>query len=218
MLLTVFSHNANNLPIKKIATHPAKNSWGTVFLFPQVHLYPDSNPKDPKNDTAELVQKETYQTLDYLLQSKNIKFIMVEGDLYGEVSTEKIKTIRDKIDNDFSGRETILLGAPENLKAAGRNIVLYGSENSATREESKKILSNFIQSPNKHKHIRKKLNEIVLNQRNKETAENFSKGLWETNNNVGVLQFGAAHTKGLIRELNKQGLTVIVITVDGVST
>lgn len=58
----------------------------------------------------------------------------------------------------------------------------------------------------------KKVEQQIIEVRNKETAENFAKALKDQNLNIGMLQFGAGHTEGLVAELNKLGISVIVVT------
>jgi len=58
-----------------------------------------------------------------------------------------------------------------------------------------------------------KIQEVVVDRRNEETAWNLAHGLAEQNYTVGILQFGAGHEEGLIPELQEQGLSVVVITV-----
>ncbi len=57
------------------------------------------------------------------------------------------------------------------------------------------------------------INTIVIDKRNEETAVNFARGLNETSQTTGILQFGAGHETGLVPALNRQGLSVIVVTV-----
>ncbi len=56
-----------------------------------------------------------------------------------------------------------------------------------------------------------RIQTVVIDKRNQETAENFTKALKAGNTTVGILQFGAGHEEGLVKELNKQGITVIVV-------
>jgi nucleoside-diphosphate-sugar epimerase len=44
------------------------------------------------------------------------------------------------------------------------------------------------------------------------SRENFADAMKEKGIKAGVLQFGAGHKDGLIKELNKRGISVIVIT------
>ena len=55
------------------------------------------------------------------------------------------------------------------------------------------------------------INTVVLNERNKDAAENFSKALKENEMNTGIIQYGAEHEKGLTEELNKRGISVFVV-------
>lgn len=63
----------------------------------------------------------------------------------------------------------------------------------------------------------KNLESVVVERRNQETAKNFSQALKENGKNTGILQFGAGHEEGLIQELQKNGLSVIVIVPNEVS-
>lgn len=62
----------------------------------------------------------------------------------------------------------------------------------------------------------KQINEVIIDRRNKETAVNFARGLEDTNQITGILQFGAGHKERLIKELNKNKISVIVVTPDRV--
>lgn len=60
------------------------------------------------------------------------------------------------------------------------------------------------------------IDRLVVQRRNGETAENFSRMLTEQRQTIGVLQYGAGHEEGLIKELNNRQLSVIVITAQEV--
>lgn len=348
-----------DLPIGQITIHNAQGEWGTAVLIPQYHRYPGTESKDPVNNSAQKTQEEIYEILPHINEYYNTNLVMVEGELYGQVSSEKLKTVNEKVTerNVLSGqlqrltpllkkdgldsqeekfikdckdavaemdRDIILTGAPFKLNAEGKDIVLFGSENQFTREESKKLVKNYIylqdrekqlhgqskrlssrnnqsnklfsndlqsllskllksKSPQdslavdlkKFKNIAKsngndelleiiknieatlraskdtifaknkglsiqstqnrkenpyayinnpkkienmlqeteqKINEVVIDKRNQETAENFTQMLREKKHQNGIIQFGAGHEQGLIQELNKQGISVVVIT------
>lgn len=63
----------------------------------------------------------------------------------------------------------------------------------------------------------KQIDEVIVKKRNHETAENFARVLKEQGQTTGILQFGAGHEEGLTQELNKQGLSVIVVTANEVA-
>ncbi|GEM_PF-3480250 len=58
---------------------------------------------------------------------------------------------------------------------------------------------------------------LVLEQRNKETAENARKLLEQTSESVLVLQYGAKHEEGLRRELLKQGMSVVTVKTNALN-
>lgn len=56
-----------------------------------------------------------------------------------------------------------------------------------------------------------KIQQLVVDRRNAETAQNFANALKTEKKNVGIIEFGAGHEKGLVKEFNKQGLSVVVV-------
>lgn len=58
----------------------------------------------------------------------------------------------------------------------------------------------------------KQIKQIVIDQRNREAAENARYALAATGEEAGVVQFGSGHTEGLVQEMNRQGLSVVVVT------
>ncbi len=342
------------MPVGEISSHPVDHALGTAILIPQFHHNPGTDPQEKINDAAETTQQQIYTVLQYLIEQHGIRMVMVEGEIFGNVSQEKIERLakkivsrdsfsaqcdtleqalaRDPLDPKTEGRllnklaqaekevdrEIILKGAPLVLKAEGASLTLYGSENKKTQEASAKLIRNYIylndraqelaraprqqkttrqlfsgdiqelllqllsaegtdaaarefstltalaqksnnaqltkllkktedaftqlqeqdnslsintatnktpsRSENPYQNIRsekeiqelledteEQIDTLVLEQRNSETAENFSKALVESNENVGVLPFGAGHKEGLVRELNARGYSVVVV-------
>jgi pheromone shutdown protein TraB len=60
--------------------------------------------------------------------------------------------------------------------------------------------------------IEERIKEVVIDKRNREAAENARYALEETGKTSAMVQFGAGHTDGLVKEMNAQGLSVVVIT------
>lgn len=63
----------------------------------------------------------------------------------------------------------------------------------------------------------KQIDEVIVKKRNHETAENLAMAMKEKGQKTGILQFGAGHEEGLTQELNKQGLSVIVVMTNEVA-
>lgn len=63
-----------------------------------------------------------------------------------------------------------------------------------------------------------KINKTIVERRNKETAENFAESLENHDENIGIIQYGAGHKLGLVKELNKRGISVIVVTPQAVAS
>lgn len=353
-------NHLEDLPIGKITTHKAEQEWGTAILIPQYHRYPGTESKDSINNSAKEAQEQIYEILPHIQEQYGTDLVMVEGELYGQVSAEKLESINKKITerNELSAehqrlvnllkkdgfnaeeercvknfdraiaeinRDITLNGAPFKLKAEGKNIIIFGAENQSTREESKKLVKNYIYLQDREKQLRgyhperlsfrdnqsnklfssdlklllskllksrsskdilmndlkklkitaesnnnkellriirdieqtlrksnnntavsgrmlatqstqsreenpyrnvnspdkiermlqeteQKIDEIIVDKRNQETAENFANMLREKKGQNGIIQFGAGHEQGLIQELNKRGISVMVIT------
>ncbi len=65
--------------------------------------------------------------------------------------------------------------------------------------------------------VEKQITDVVINERNAETTENFARGLVNTDNTVGIIQYGAGHEAGLTAEMNKHHIAVIVVTPTSVT-
>ena len=63
-----------------------------------------------------------------------------------------------------------------------------------------------------HKKTEDKINEVIKDGRNVAVAENTADYINSNPTSKGILVFGAQHKEGVIKELNKQNLSVIVIT------
>jgi uncharacterized protein (DUF2164 family) len=353
------------LPVGEVKSFEALNSKYTTVFIPQKHKFPGSAAADPKNDSAEIAQNEIYQIMEYLNQEHGVDLVAVEGELFGEVTDEKmgpyegqvamkaelskkmneLKIDLEKQDFDPSleneileagartiavmDRELILAGAGQKIKADSDNIKLFGLENLETRERSAVVVRDYIyqkdqlaacsghtenplmrmmrenrlldlkqaqgpgnalqilaklkqqqngtgelsnaldrleqeaklknshetarlaaeakdilekmragksakqanfssgskRSDNPYKGINdpekmkqlisqseQKINDLVIDQRNVETAENLARIMDEQNESMSIIQFGAGHEEGLIQEMNKHGISVIVVT------
>ncbi|MDP3697792.1 MAG: hypothetical protein Q8R55_07335 [Candidatus Taylorbacteria bacterium] len=193
-----------NLPVKKIKNYSVENSKGTAIFFPQYHRYPESRVSDPVNNSPQRSQEEIYSVLDHLVSGFGIDLLLVEGELYGKVPPVKIENL--------SSREIILKGASVILKSKKNHLILFGTENEDTLKESGILVKDYITK--KSPELEKKIQDVVVDRRNKEAAKNFARTLQETDKRIGIIQFGAGHTAGLIKELNRQGISVIVVTTD----
>lgn len=100
---------------------------------------------------------------------------------------------------------------------SGSKTVASASQSPAREDNPYKSETNLNKLKELLKDTEKKIEKTVINQRNREAAESFAEALSATKEKTGILQFGAGHEKGLIEELNKQGISVIVITPDKVA-
>lgn len=63
-----------------------------------------------------------------------------------------------------------------------------------------------------------KMENVVLKQRNTDAVDNFADNLKTLNRNTGIIVFGAEHKAGLIQDLNEKGISVVTISVNGLSS
>jgi hypothetical protein len=115
----------------------------------------------------------------------------------------------DKIASDLRA----LNAADAALKASEAKATVNNSQPAPSRSDNPYAgINNVNQLNSMLQQSEQQVQQYVIDERNTEAAANFAKGLQETGNNVGILQFGAGHEEGLVSELQKQGLSVIVVT------
>ncbi len=348
------------LPVGEVKSYPVANAAGTVIYIPQYHRSPDANVEETFTKSAEKTQNQLHQILSFLLDKARVGFVMMEGQLYGEVPQSKVNTVaqelkekdilakdyqslKESLDSKHKGhfdksakeavlngvnqelakmdQDIILHGAPLALAAEGKNFLLFGSENEGTYKESANIVENYLaikerlsqvqnlsynrqtqnlftlpneatlnffskllsgnslassflileeqareigdndlaglittikerldqvggdkqnqalmkltnpqtqenpyrrvssqsQLQNMLADAESQIEEVVVKRRNRETAENMAQALKTENKDVGIIQYGAGHEEGLIKELNNQNLSVIVVKANEVS-
>lgn len=225
--------NIKDLPIGAVDYYPVPDARGTAIFIPQYHRNPASQPEDAVNDRAAKTQGEIHEVMDFLIDNYDLDIAVVEGELYGEVPQEKINKLAEQVSRNKPTREIMLQGAPQVLKAQGKNLRLFGAENKATLEESRILVRDYVMlsdlfldlgnlaADNPYQYLLKEkeqeIEKVVVEKRNLETSQNFTRILEQENKDAGILVFGAGHREGLIKELNRSDLSVIVITVDEVA-
>ncbi len=143
---------------------------------------------------------------------KSNREIMLDGAIYklkADGGNFKIYGSENKETYEKSAalvRDRIYLKDRINTLGSRANIVPPQRQNNPYKKETNMLL---LQSKLKQSDIQ--ISSIIIDQRNKETADNFARALKQEDVNIGVLQFGAGHKEGLIKELQKQNLSVIVI-------
>lgn len=66
------------------------------------------------------------------------------------------------------------------------------------------------------KDVGQQFQKVIVNERNHDAAANVLKDMQDSRHSQAVLQFGAGHTENLIKLLNKEGLSVKVVTTQTV--
>lgn len=75
---------------------------------------------------------------------------------------------------------------------------------------------NLLES--KLKQAEGEIGQVVVGQRNEEAVDCFMDALKDKGENVGIIQFGAGHEEGMVKDFNKRGISVIVITPQEVAS
>lgn len=343
------------LPVAQVDILETPNARGTVIYIPQIHKNPGSRSSDRANDTAVAAQTEIYSVIEHAHANSGVRFVMAEGEMYGEALTEKINALKAEValrgefeneraqlkvaaaeksvdgvlesnvlslvDNtiEMIHRDIMLAGADHMAKVDHEDIVLYGAEDPATYQKSAEIVRDYLyvqdrmgrlgggtsigmigtrintsaiqamlataptaggssqsvtalkekallqgdqrmaaialsieQSEQKLKLIEQsragggsgarsrdnnpynsvsdmaqlqrikqadeqKIKDTVIDQRNRDVARNFVAGIAATGQETGILTFGSGHTEGLVSELERAGLSVIIVTPNSVA-
>jgi hypothetical protein len=107
-----------------------------------------------------------------------------------------INSTKDAVDN-LSGRD---------------NLASFVTQGTSTRADNPYAnISNKARLESLQSDSEKEIEKTVVEKRNKETAQIMAQTLRGEGKNLGILEFGAGHEDGLIKELNNQGLSVIEI-------
>lgn len=94
---------------------------------------------------------------------------------------------------------------PRGVMVNNSKETLLGSSNPYTKVTNKGELQKKLA-------VRKTdVEEVIVKKRNSTTAENMANALRAEKKSVGILQFGAGHEEGLVKDINNQGLTVVVV-------
>ncbi|MFH0892503.1 MAG: hypothetical protein V1867_07030 [Candidatus Falkowbacteria bacterium] len=131
------------------------------------------------------------------------------GELLTAAKARGEKALADKLTAAKEAYQKI-----ENLKSE-KQVALTSSSPSRS-DNPYKTITDPVKLQTMIKESESKIQTVVIDQRNRETAVNFVSALEAAGEKIGILQFGAGHEDGLIKELNSQGLNVIVIKADEV--
>lgn len=147
----------------------------------------------------------------------------------GSSMPSQTNSLSDALASDLSNMESALPNDSD-LKTVSQNIKndmavlnqIYrpsGSENGPSRSDNPYSgISNIQTLQLKMRQNEQSINSVVIDQRNKDTAINFAQALKTENKSVGMIQFGSMHESGLVSELQKQGLSVIVVSAQAVGS
>ncbi|OGF26289.1 hypothetical protein A2303_03775 [Candidatus Falkowbacteria bacterium RIFOXYB2_FULL_47_14] len=198
--------------------------------------------KDKLKTFKDLPLSERLKALQTEFKSKDLSFMIASEDLNGLTGgnslLEKIRQIKTlsagqvSLDKEFSELLTVANARGEKAltdkltaaKEAYQKIEDFKSgkqgaltSSSPSRSDNPyKTITDPVKLQTMIKESEGMIQTVVIDQRNRETAVNFVSAMETAGEKIGILQFGAGHEEGLIKELNNQALNVIVIKADEV--
>lgn len=146
----------------------------------------NEDSSSPRSEFAALsleAAQKGKERLLVMIQKTEKAFINMENSVREEKSTSKSIMLQSLLANDAPSR----------------------SNNPYSTIRSKKQLENMMEE------VEHQIEDVVVQRRNRETAQNFANAVKTEKTLIGILQFGAGHLEGLVAELQKQGLSVIVV-------
>lgn len=190
-------------------------------------LYGSEN-KDTYEKSANLVREYVYLK-DRLSQLKGGQAINNFNRQMSPVNPQ-IQDLLEQLKNPSTDQNTALGELKKQGELSGNNEIVKACEhateaiNELTTNDNvggtPSRLDNPYQSVNNPQQLQvmllqvsDKIRQVVIENRNHETAVNFANALSAEKTNIGILQFGAGHTDGLVKELNKEGISVITVSV-----
>jgi hypothetical protein len=81
----------------------------------------------------------------------------------------------------------------------------------ASSSEQDQLPSDPAQVRRELAHLETEIQRVIIDQRNRETAGYFRQALEESGQSYGIIQYGAGHQEGLVKELQAKNLSVMVI-------
>lgn len=183
------------------------------YIYLQDRLGELQNPSQ-KNQVATRPLNSSYdQLLSLLLSGKDKdstteQFTELEEKAAGK-GKEQLKNLLSQTRRAFSA-----LGGSAAEQSGAINLGLLsqtGGQAPSREDNPYQNITSVTQLKKLLSQSEAKIDEVVVKRRNTETAQNFAEALKMEKVNTGILQFGAGHEEGLIAELQKQGLSVIVI-------
>ncbi|RJR32285.1 hypothetical protein C4569_00055 [Candidatus Parcubacteria bacterium] len=198
-----------------------------------VNLFGVEN-KDTYQESAEIVRNYIYlqdRKNQLVASPKNFFSLQLENsisiaDIYRMMLTKKNNPI-NKLKISLKPLESFAVskGDAELLKNINElnNFYINLQEDSVQTAQTAKPanpysnLNNVEKIDTLIKQTSRAVQETVIDRRNRETAENFARTVKLMPNNTGIIQFGAGHKDGLIKELNSRNISVMVIVPEEVA-
>lgn len=156
-----------------------------------------------------LERKSIIEGAPFTLKAEGHNFYLI-GTESPESYQQSAQIMQENI--DLEDRLDQVLGySNSNHNATSSRQSGQNDQNPFTNISDVKKLQNLLKESDK------KIEATVMDQRNQDAAANVAKAFEEYHTDLGILQFGAAHEDGLVKELQKQGLNVVVITPNEVA-
>lgn len=195
-----------------------------------ISMYGLENP-DTRKDATEIVRKYVY-----LQDRVNQGEAQIEENVSGNLSAGNISKIgqifslfpmgnegRMKRDLEIIGQRVDGTGGITSNMLRNLEILLKkpkpGSteKNIPSRSDNPYMSLTNDQAKKMLKQTEGEVEEVVSKKRSSEAAENFADILKDNGENSGIIQFGAAHVNDIIKKLNEEGISAVVISPEEVS-
>lgn len=194
-------HNIKLLGSENPATKEEAKLVVRDFIFLQDRIKQLDHPQTAEQPSASSFQDNS--VLKLLFQRKSLPaFEPLQSEAATQGKEYLVKLLQDtaKVFYDLENK------FPKNIMLSTTSDTPSRRDNPYKNTRNKKALQEKLAQ------TKEQMETVVVEKRNRDTAENFAQSLKQEEEPVGILQFGAGHKEGLIEELQKQGLSVIVIT------
>ena len=197
------------------APYKIKNEDDSIILY-------GSENQDTYQKSAELVRKYVYlqDRLNQLFSNQsmnNFSHQMSPGPIqtlgYPTNLTASLTELKKQ--GEINKNTEVVSACEHATEAVNELAEREVAQNSPSRANNPyQAINNAYQLQTMLAQTENEINQVVIKDRNHETATNFTQTLLIEQTNIGILQFGAGHTDGLINELNQSGISVITVQVE----
>ncbi|MBI2024222.1 hypothetical protein HYT00_02455 [Candidatus Giovannonibacteria bacterium] len=180
-----------------------------------INIYGLENP-GTREEATEIVRKYVYLQ-DRVSQGQNTSKI---GQIFSLLPMGKegrmkrdLQTIGVRVD----GASSITKNMLQNLEALVAKPVSAKEKKVPSRADNPYMSLSPVEAKEMLRETEGQIQQIVSVKRSNEAAENFADILRKKNKTSGIIQFGAAHVDDIVKKLNSEGISAVVISPDKVA-